>query len=217
MDPVEILNEIACQVRQCEKCQLHFSRKNAVPGEGLASTEVMFIGEGPGFNENEQGRPFVGQAGKFLDELLGHAGYQRQQVFIANVVKCRPPENRDPLPDELAACSVYLDKQIETINPQVIVTLGRISMGKFLPTARISNVHGKSFWVNGRLIIPMYHPAAALHQPQLKTTIIEDFRKLKDAIELARAGGKKAEPLPPKVVEELPKTDDVAPEQLSLF
>ena len=138
MNAVEVLREISAQVRVCQACTLHHSRKNGVPGEGSPQAEIMFIGEGPGFHENELGRPFVGPAGKFLDELLAEAGYVREQVFIANVVKCRPPGNRDPLPDELSACSRYLDRQIEVINPCVIVTLGRISMGKFLPNARIS-------------------------------------------------------------------------------
>lgn len=185
-DPVETLREISSQVAVCTQCKLHHSRKKAVPGEGPHTAEILFIGEGPGFYENEQGRPFVGQAGKFLDELLDSAGYNRELVFITNVVKCRPPENRDPEADELAACSIYLDRQIVTINPHIIVTLGRISMSKFLPYARISLVHGQPTWVNGRLIVPMYHPAAALHQPSLKSTIIADFSALPKAIDQAR-------------------------------
>lgn len=185
-EAVAILAEISEQVSVCEKCKLHFSRKRSVPGEGPANAEVLFIGEGPGFYENEQGRPFVGQAGKFLDELLAAAGYARATVFITNVVKCRPPENRDPEQDELTACGEYLDKQIGAINPHVIVTLGRISMAKFLPAARISSVHGHSFKVDGRLVVPMYHPAAALHQPSLKSTLIADFASLKKVIADAR-------------------------------
>ena len=182
MEATEILQEIAGQVSACEKCNLHYSRKHAVPGEGPVNARLLFIGEGPGFNENEMGRPFVGQAGKFLDELLDFAGFKREEVFITNVVKCRPPENRDPLPDELNACAAYLDRQIETINPDVIVTLGRFSMAKFLPNARISDVHGKPAWVNERLIVPMYHPAATLHQPSLKNSVIADFKALPNAI-----------------------------------
>ena len=217
METAGILQEIAAQVMNCEACSLHHSRKNAVPGEGSPDSEIMFIGEGPGFHENEQGRPFVGQAGKFLDELLKEAGYLREQVFIANVVKCRPPGNRDPLPEELTACSRYLDRQIEAINPCVIVTLGRVSMGKFLPNARISEVHGKTFWVHERLIVPMYHPAAALHQPSLKNTIIADFKMLPAAINNARAAGRNI-PAQPKITEEVVtrKTEE-RPEQLSLF
>ncbi len=218
-DSIEILKEISSQVAVCEKCKLHHSRKHSVPGEGPHDAEILFIGEGPGFYENEQGRPFVGQAGKFLDELLVTAGYSRDSVFITNVVKCRPPENRDPELDELTACSVYLDKQIETINPHVIVTLGRISMAKFLPTARISFVHGQPTWVNGRLIVPMYHPAAALHQPSLKNTIIADFSALPKAIEQAKRITPRNEES-----EKIDKTEDqtqskIEPpaEQLSLF
>jgi uracil-DNA glycosylase family 4 len=216
---IEILNEISNQVAVCEQCKLYHSRKHSVPGEGPHDAEIFFIGEGPGFYENEQGRPFVGQAGKFLDELLVTAGFTRSSVFITNVVKCRPPENRDPELDELTACSMYLDKQIETINPHVIVTLGRISMAKFLPTARISLVHGQPFWVNERLVVPMYHPAAALHQPSLKSTIITDFSNLPKAIEQA----KKIKPRD-KSMDKIEKTEDqpqskIEPpaEQLSLF
>lgn len=186
MEPIEIMQEIAKQVSVCEQCNLHLTRKHSVPGEGPINAHMLFIGEGPGFNENEMGRPFVGQAGKFLDELISHAGYQRQDVFITNVVKCRPPENRDPLPDELSACAVYLDQQIATINPDIIVTLGRFSMAKFFPMARISAIHGKAAWVGERLIVPMYHPAAALHQPNLKNDIIADFKALPLAIEEAQ-------------------------------
>ena len=216
MDAVEVLREISAQVRVCQACTLHHSRKNGVPGEGSPQAEILFIGEGPGFHENELGRPFVGPAGKFLDELLAEAGYVREQVFIANVVKCRPPGNRDPLPDELSACSRYLDRQIEVINPCVIVTLGRISMGKFLPNARISEVHGKPTWVQERLVVPMYHPAAALHQPSLKPVIIADFRVLPKAIANARASGRN-QPVQLPEVATVVKHDEEKPEQLTLF
>jgi len=146
---------------------------------------------------------------------LADAGFQREEVFIANVVKCRPPGNRDPLPDELAACSRFLDWQIETINPCVIVTLGRISMGKFLPNARISENHGKPVWVHERLIVPMYHPAAALHQPTLKPVVIADFKALPAAILSARAAARVATIQPAVKSEEKSEADN--PEQLSLF
>lgn len=214
MEATEILQEIAGQVSACEKCNLHYSRKHAVPGEGPVNARLLFIGEGPGFNENEMGRPFVGQAGKFLDELLDFAGFKREEVFITNVVKCRPPENRDPLPDELNACAAYLDKQIETINPDVIVTLGRFSMAKFLPNVRISDVHGKPAWVNERLIVPMYHPAAALHQPSLKNSVIADFKALPNAI--TEGQNKKLFMLEQQKQEEDKSAADSA-EQLSLF
>lgn len=215
MNSLETLADVASQVRVCEKCTLHFSRKNAVPGEGPSDAEIMFIGEGPGFYENEQGRPFVGQAGKFLEELLAEIGMRREQVFIANVVKCRPPGNRDPLPEELAACNGYLDRQIEAINPCIVVTLGRFSMAKFLPNTRISEIHGHPVWVNQRLIVPMFHPAAALHQPSLKATVIADFKRLPEAIEMARRGGHKKIEDSPAVPEE--QTPDEPAEQLSLF
>jgi uracil-DNA glycosylase family 4 len=173
------LREIADQVAVCEKCTLHLSRKKSVPGEGPVTAKIMFIGEGPGFYENEQGRPFVGPSGHFLDELLSAAGLKRSEVFIGNVVKCRPPGNRDPLPDELGACRPYLESQIAAINPEVIVTLGRYSMAHFLPNSKISMIHGHSSRTGGgRLIVPMYHPAAALHQPALKQAIVTDFTNL---------------------------------------
>src|SRR5512135_2288813 len=174
MNGEEALVQIAKEVAVCERCYLHHSRKHAVPGEGPADADIMFIGEGPGFHENEQGRPFVGAAGKYLDELLAKINLQRREVFICNVVKCRPPNNRDPLPDELAACSDYLERQIQAINPKVIVTLGRYSMARFLPNAKISDVHGQSYQIKGRTIVPMFHPAAALHQPSLRPMVEKD-------------------------------------------
>jgi uracil-DNA glycosylase family 4 len=184
-----LLEKVAREVAKCEKCGLHFSRKLTVPGDGPADAQVMFIGEGPGFYENEQGKPFVGPAGHFLDELLSKAGLKRDKVFIGNVVKCRPPGNRDPQPDELAACKPYLEAQITAINPQVIVTLGRYSMGYFILNGKISAIHGRPVWVGNRLIVPMYHPAAALHQPALRDSILADFAGLPRFIELARSRG----------------------------
>jgi DNA polymerase len=172
--------------------------------------EIMFIGEGPGFHENEQGLPFVGAAGRFLEELLQSIGLERGQVFITNVVKCRPPGNRDPQADELEACDGYLERQIQAINPKVIVTLGRFSMQKFLPNAKISQAHGQAVRVRGRLVVPFYHPAAALHQPSLRPVVEADFQKLPEWID--KAGDA------PEYVE-LPEedSDDSKPEQLSLF
>lgn len=178
----DILNSLHSQIVVCQKCPLHLGRKKAVPGEGPADAKVMFIGEGPGYHENEQGKPFVGQAGAFLDELLSVAGLERGNVFITNVVKCRPPANREPEPGELAACRTYLDKQIDAINPPVIVTLGRFSMSRFLENARISQVHGHTHLVDGRTIVTMYHPAAALHQPALRQACLQDFSHLNDII-----------------------------------
>src|SRR5512133_3094665 len=143
MNAEEVLAQVAREVATCEKCALYHSRKKAVPGEGPVHCEIMLIGEGPGFNENEQGRPFVGAAGKFLEELLAQAGMKRADVWITNVVKCRPPGNRDPMQDELDACDIYLQRQIKTIDPKIIITLGRFSMGKFVPGAKITQVHGQ--------------------------------------------------------------------------
>ena len=181
----------------------------AVPGEGPANASIMFIGEGPGFHENEQGRPFVGAAGRFLEELLASIGMERTQVFIANVVKCRPPGNRDPLPEELEACSDYLERQIQAVNPKVIVTLGRFSMARYFPNAKISDVHGQAMRVRGRLVVPMYHPAAALHQGSLKPVVERDFALLPELIA-------KSVDLPETSVDE-PPVDRQEPKQLSLF
>jgi len=208
----EILQQVASEVKVCKRCMLHHSRKNAVPGEGPVNAEMMFIGEGPGFHENEQGRPFVGAAGKFLEELLANINMKREQVFIGNVVKCRPPNNRDPLPEELAACSDYLERQIQAINPRVVVTLGRYSMARYLPNAKISEVHGQAFHVKGRLIVPMFHPAAALHQPTLKPSVERDFARLP---ELTAA---KSETPPPQEADyEKQPENKQQPKQLSLF
>ncbi len=176
------LQEIRQEVTTCQLCQLARERLNAVPGEGPSKVDIMFIGEAPGFHENRQGKPFVGQAGQFLDELLQAAGVDRERVYITNVVKCRPPNNRDPLPEELKACQRYLDEQIALLDPEVIVTLGRISMAKFITDGRISAIHGRTHNVNGRKVVTMYHPAAALHQPALRQTLIEDFARLKKFI-----------------------------------
>lgn len=186
MSAAETLNRIASEVSVCTKCALHESRKKAVTGEGPADAEIMFIGEGPGFHENEQGRPFVGASGKFLDQLLEQAGLSRSDVFIANVVKCRPPGNRDPQPEELQMCDQYLEAQIQAINPSIIVTLGRVSMGKYIPGVKITSIHGQMQNIQGRFVIPMYHPAAALHQPALRPSILADFAKLPDQLNEAR-------------------------------
>lgn len=173
------LAEIAEIVSKCQDCALHQSRIKSVPGEGPENAKILFIGEGPGFHENQQGRPFVGQSGKFLDELLSASGLKREAVFITNIVKCRPPGNRDPQPEELEACAKYLDRQIELINPEIIVTLGRFSMTKYFNQVKISQIHGNMKKIDGRYVVAMYHPAAALHQPALKNTLLDDFAKLK--------------------------------------
>jgi len=205
MPALETLPQIESEVRACRKCTLANTRKNAVAGEGPPDAKIMFIGEGPGYHENEQGRPFVGAAGKLLDELLAHIGLKRADVYITNVVKCRPPGNRDPQPDEMEACGNYLERQIEAINPRVIVTLGRFSMARWFPGARISAVHGQSKRVSRRMVVPMFHPAAALHQPKYRPMLVEDFRKLPQFIAQVEAEAEDGRP------------DEPPLEQLSLF
>jgi DNA polymerase len=211
VSPEEELAQIAAEVRVCTLCKLHHGTIKAVPGEGPADARIMFIGEAPGFNEDRQGRPFVGAAGKFLDELLGLAGLRRQDVFIANVVKHRPPNNRDPEPDEIAACSGYLERQIAAIDPRVIVTLGRFSMARWFPGEKISRIHGQPRWAGGRLIVPMMHPAAALHQAQYRSLIEADFRRLPEFLAQAEREAAKAAVAPPAAPEE------PGMEQLSMF
>ncbi len=212
MSTEEILEEVAAEVSTCTKCDLCKGRTKAVPGEGNPHARIMFIGEGPGFHEDKQGRPFVGPAGQFLTELLASIDLKRSDVFITNIVKCRPPGNRDPLPAEINACNDYLDRQIAAIDPQVIVTLGRFSMAKFFGGEKISSIHGRARNINGRLCIAMYHPAAALHQQSLKETIRSDFKKI--PLIMAEAERRLAEE-PPK--SEPSKLKEDPPEQLALF
>jgi len=187
MSDEQKLEKLAKQIKVCTRCELHRSRTEAVPGEGPTQAEIMFIGEGPGANEDKQGRPFVGASGKFLDQLLAQAGVTRTDVFITNVVKCRPPGNRDPLPDEVEICtSNYLQHQIEIVNPSIIVTLGRHSMGLFFKGAKITQIHGQMRKVEDRFVIAMFHPAAALHQLSLRDTIMADFAKLPELLKEAR-------------------------------
>ena len=196
MSAQEDLFRISAEVSACTKCMLHHSRKNAVPGEGPLKAEIMFIGEGPGFHENEQGRPFVGAAGQFLDQLLSQAGLKRSEVWITNIVKCRPPGNRDPLPEEISACRSFLEQQIRAVNPKIIISLGRLSMTSYMPGAKISAVHGQMHKIGGRFFIPMYHPAAALHQPSLRTTVEADFATLGPLLQAAAAPTAEPDPAP---------------------
>ena len=195
------LDDVAAQVRACTRCRLHETRTNAVPGEGSPDTEVVFVGEGPGFNEDKQGRPFVGRAGGVLMEFLRSVEWRRDEVFITNVVKCRPPENRDPEPDEIAACAPYLRRQLEVLDPALVVTLGRFSLGTFMPGTRISQVHGTVRTVDpatgaaDATVLALYHPAAADRSPDVKRQSFEDIghapRALLDSRErraAARAG-----------------------------
>lgn len=176
------LKELHARILVCPDCFLSTTRTKAAPGEGAENASIFLIGEGPGWHEDQQGRPFVGPAGKFLDELLLIAGLKRPEVFITNIVKCRPPSNRDPLPGEIQACKKYLDRQLELINPKIIVTLGRYSLARFFPNETISKIHGKDLKVDERLCIAMYHPAAALHQPSLRKAIEEDFKKIPEIL-----------------------------------
>ena len=179
------LERLAAQVNGCTECPLHRGRTHAVPGEGPENAEIMFVGEAPGFHEDQQGRPFVGAAGQFLEELLGSIGFERGDVFITNVIKCRPPGNRDPLPQEISACAPYLDRQIALIQPAVVVTLGRFSMARAFPEARISRIHGEPRKIGGVVYYPMYHPAAALHRPSLRITVETDVKRIPEVIERA--------------------------------
>jgi uracil-DNA glycosylase family 4 len=197
------LKQLEETIRSCTLCPLHQGRTNAVPGEGPLNADIMFIGEGPGFHEDRQGRPFVGAAGQFLEELLDSINMTRDQVYIANVVKCRPPGNRDPLPAELSACEPYLERQIQLIKPRVIVTLGRFSMYRYFPGASITKIHGQAKRVGNTLVVPMFHPAAALHQPKWRPAVEADFKKLPGLI--AEAGSFDDEASPPQA------------QQLSLF
>ena len=196
MSDEQKLEKLAKQIKVCTRCELHRSRTEAVPGEGPTQAEIMFIGEGPGASEDKQGRPFVGASGKFLERLLEQAGLTRTEVFITNVVKCRPPGNRDPLPDEIEICtSNYLQHQIEIVNPSIIVTLGRHSMGLFFKGAKITQIHGQMRKVGERFVIAMFHPAAALHQQSLKSTIMEDFARLPELLKEARREAGKSAPM----------------------
>lgn len=175
------LEAIAAEVRVCTNCRLHETRTKAVPGEGDPETEVVFVGEGPGFNEDREGRPFIGRAGDLLVKLLASVGWRRDDVFITNVVKCRPPDNRDPQPDEIAACAPYLRRQLEVLDPAVIVTLGRFSMATFMPGARISQAHGTvrpvdpATGARAATVFAMYHPAAALRTPAIERESYADI------------------------------------------
>jgi len=172
------LTELYKEIIVCTKCILSQGRVRAVPGEGPENAEIMFIGEGPGFHEDRQGRPFVGAAGNYLNELLEQIGLKREQVYITNIVKCRPPGNRDPQPEEIEACRPYLDKQVELIRPRLIITLGRYSMQRYFPGASISRIHGQPKRVGNVIYYPMFHPAAALHQPRWRDLVEEDMKKI---------------------------------------
>ncbi len=185
MHPVDrelALQQLEEEIRRCTRCPLHATRTHAVPGDGPYNATVMFIGEAPGYYEDKQGKPFVGAAGRYLNKLLEKSGLRREMIYITNIVKCRPPNNRDPLPSEIRACSPYLDRQIELIDPRVIVTLGRFALQHFFPHASISRVHGQPQTLGNRIFFPVFHPAAGLYQPKWQPALEEDFRKLGELI-----------------------------------
>jgi DNA polymerase len=215
MSSEETLKEIAAEVSNCTKCDLCKGRTKAVPGEGNPHTKILFIGEGPGFHEDQQGRPFVGPSGQLLEDLIKNIGLKRSDVFITNVVKCRPPENRDPFPGEISACNDYLDRQIAALQPLVIVTLGRVSMSKFFGGEKISAIHGQARKMNGYICIPMFHPAAALRTESYKIALREDFKKI--PIILAEAERSAAESPTRETVSAARTKKEEPPEQMSLF
>jgi len=203
------LEAIATEVRGCTRCRLHEGRTKAVPGEGEPDTEVVFVGEGPGFNEDREGRPFVGRAGGLLVRLLASIGWRREEVFITNVVKCRPPDNRDPEPDEIAACAPFLRRQLEALDPAVVVTLGRFSMATFMPGARIGQVHGTTApadpgtGARDAVAFAMYHPAAALRSPAVERDSLEDIARVPGVLLRSRdlRAAHAAEPAVPAIAE----------------
>jgi uracil-DNA glycosylase family 4 len=217
-----LLAAVAAEVCGCTRCPLHAGRSLTVPGEGNPLSDVLLVGEGPGAREDATGRPFVGPAGQLLDELLQSIGWARADVFIANVVKCRPPANRDPEPAEIAACAPYLDRQEAALDPAVIVTLGRHSLHRYLPDARIGAVHGRLRRTGSRFVFPMYHPAAALHQAALRETLFNDIRALPAALLSAREAieAERAEPPPVAALDPAqpaPAAEVDEAEQMTLF
>lgn len=205
---METLAQIDSEIASCKDCMLYKNRTTTVPGEGPVDARIMFIGEAPGFNEDQQGRPFVGAAGRLLGEILGKVNLSRQQIYITNTVKCRPINNRDPLPAEIATCRKYLDRQIRMVNPEIIVTLGRHSLGNFFPGETIGKARGKPRNLDGRLILPIYHPAAALRQERFRQIIEEDMKKIVQIL------GTKHNRLPD---ESSRSSQDNTPNQLSMF
>ncbi len=213
------IEELYEAIRDCRRCPLGETRTNLVLGTGDEDADIMFVGEAPGFQEDRQGIPFVGPAGQFLDQLLASIGLRRSQVYIANTLKCRPPDNRDPQPDELKMCTPYLFKQIEIIAPRIICTLGNHATKTLLKTGTgITQLHGKLLHRDGLAYVPLFHPAAALHKPPLKSVLIEDFQRLKEHLEAERTrweretvsgAASRAEPAEPADVSE--------PEQMGFF
>lgn len=223
-DRAAALAAVAAEIRACTACRLYEGTKNAVPGYGDPQAEILFIGEGPGFNEDQQGLPFVGKSGRYLDYLLELIQLTRAQVFITNVVKHRPPDNRDPAPDEIIACKAYLDRQIALLDPLLIVTLGRFSMERYFPGGKISAIHGKPKYDGERAYLPLFHPAAALRNPALRHDMEADIKRIPEVLaEVKRR--RTGHPAPPEAPEARPAETknppppkaDEPPRQLKLF
>lgn len=186
-----MLNQLSKKIASCEVCtELCRNCENPVAGEGNADAEIMFIGEAPGKQEDQEGRPFVGASGKFLTEMIEMIGYQREDVFITNIVKYRPPNNRDPLPSEIKECLPYLVEQIKIIKPKLIVFLGRHATNVFFPNLKISNDHGKAKRKGNQVFLPLYHPAAALYNGSMRETLVNDFKKIPKIIKLIKNNSK---------------------------
>jgi uracil-DNA glycosylase family 4 len=201
------LEAIGADVRACRLCKLSQTRTVAVPGEGDPNAEIYFIGEGPGFNEDQQGRPFVGAAGQLLVEMLRLIDLRREQVYITNVVRCRPPGNRDPLPNELSACHTYTERQLAVLKPRLIVTLGRFSMARFIGSGPMRELHGRTRDWNGITCLAMYHPAAILRTPtvEMRRMYAEDFQRIPVLLDdLRRRSAAQAPAEPPVVLDQLP-------------
>ncbi len=211
------LEAVATEVRACTRCRLHELRTLAVPGEGSPDTEVVFVGEGPGFNEDRQGRPFVGRAGDLLTKFLATLRWKRDEVFITNIVKCRPPDNRDPEPDEIAACAPYLKRQLDILDPALVVTLGRHSLGRFMPGERISQAHGTLRQVDpetgarNAMAFALYHPAAALRTPEIERTSYADVAQIPAALLESRARREASQTAPALATEPIAAQPATAP------
>lgn len=196
MDKKSQLEIIEKEAKECKKCKLHKTRTNVVFGNGNPESKILFIGEGPGFNEDKKGIPFCGKAGEVLDLLLASIGFEREDIYITNVVKCRPPNNRDPEEEEIESCSNFLTRQLEIIKPKVIVCLGRYSMKEIFKrfsineTSPISKLHGNIFQKDDFFIVPLYHPAVAVYNPDRYNVLKNDFEKIKEVLEKDNTKGK---------------------------
>lgn len=203
MSDIETLSDLRAELGECTRCPLSGSRTNIVFGAGSGSARLVFVGEAPGRAEDSRGLPFVGPAGRLLDGLLGDIGLGRGEVYITNVVKCRPPGNRDPLSDEISTCNPFLRSQIALIRPKIVCALGRIAAGVLLErNVQISRMHGGKFKAPGYFVVPVYHPAAALRTPSTMSYLQDDFKRLREYLE---------DEEPP------PQPQDDQPEQMGLF